>query len=126
MNEVAKEWVDKAESDFDAADLTLHGKETPIVMRFAFTLNNVQRSISRHSCRSIAFDLKGGMSLIPLLELCSSLDDEFEVLREPLHSLERYAVLIRYPGLTIPAEMAEKAFRSTTLVRDFMRRKLEE
>jgi len=36
MNEIAKEWVDKAESDFDAAELTLRGGETPIIDAVCF------------------------------------------------------------------------------------------
>jgi hypothetical protein len=51
-------------------------------------------------------------------------DREFESLRELLQSLEQYAVLIRYPGLIIPAEMAEQAFESTTRIREYMRGKL--
>ena len=30
MNEVAKEWVDKAEDDFSSADLLLHAGEAPL------------------------------------------------------------------------------------------------
>ena len=36
MNEIAKEWVDKAESDFDVADLTLQGREAPIIDAVCF------------------------------------------------------------------------------------------
>ena len=36
MNEVTREWVDKAESDFDTADLTLHGREAPIIDAVCF------------------------------------------------------------------------------------------
>jgi hypothetical protein len=46
-----------------------------------------------------------------LLDLCVTLDGEFETLRDTLQSLEHYAVLIRYPGLIVPVEMAEQHFQ---------------
>ena len=59
-----------------------------------------------------------------LLDLCVPLDGEFETLRDTLQSLEHYAVLIRYPGLIVPVEMAEQAFSAAERVRKFIRRKM--
>jgi len=62
--------------------------------------------------------------LAPLLDLCLAVDKGLEVLRDDLASLEHYAVLIRYPGVNVPSEMAEQAFTATERVRTFVRRKM--
>jgi len=47
MNELTKEWVDKAEADFYSADLLLHAGEYPSQNLPAFTVSSVQKNISR-------------------------------------------------------------------------------
>lgn len=124
MNELTHEWVFKAESDFDAADLTLHGREVPIVDAVCFHSQQCAEKYLKAFLQEHGVRFERRHELIPLLELCLSLDAEFEVLRSALQSLEQYAVLIRYPGLTVPAEMAEQAFQSAEIVRAFVRKKL--
>jgi|RifCSP19_3_1023858.scaffolds.fasta_scaffold92750_2 hypothetical protein len=57
--------------------------------------------------------------------LCLRLDEDFESIRTYLQSLEHYAVTIRYPGIRIPFELGEEAFKVSSLVRDFVRKKLK-
>jgi|GEM_PF-3652631 len=45
MNEVTKEWVDKAENDFDAADLTCTAGKRRSSTLSAFIPNNAPKSI---------------------------------------------------------------------------------
>lgn len=124
MNEIAKEWVDKAESDYDAAELTLHGREAPIVDAVCFHSQQCAEKYLKAYLQEHLIRFERRHELIPLLELCLIVDREFETLRESLQSLEQYAVLIRYPGLIVPTEMAEKAFESTNRIREYVREKL--
>lgn len=124
MNEIAKEWVDKAESDFDTADLTLRGREAPIIDAVCFHSQQCAEKYLKAFLQEHRVRFERRHELISLLELCLTLDKDFESLRESLQSLEQYAVLIRYPGLTVPAEMAEQAFESASNIRDFLRDKL--
>ena len=124
MNEIAKEWVDKAESDFDTADLTLRGREAPIIDAVCFHSQQCAEKYLKAFLQEHRVRFERRHELISLLELCLTLDKDFESLRESLQSLEQYAVLIRYPGLTVPAEMAEQAFESASNIRDFLREKL--
>jgi hypothetical protein len=39
--------------------------------------------------------------------------------------LDRYAVVVRYPGVLIKAETAESALKAAAATRKFMRRKLK-
>ena len=59
---------------------------------------------------------------MPLLAMSVSLDEEFQFLKDGLQELDRYAVVVRYPGVVIKAETALKA---AAAIRKFMRRKLK-
>lgn len=124
MNEIAKEWVEKAENDYDAAELTLNGREAPIIDAVCFHPQQCAEKYLKAYLQDHLVRFERRHELIPLLELCLILDTEFETLRESLQSLEQYAVLIRYPGLIVPADMAEQAFRSASRIREYMRGKL--
>ena len=62
--------------------------------------------------------------LISLLKLCSPLDSEFKKLKRDLEKTNRYAVVVRYPGVIIKVNTAEAAFTSAKRVRSFVRAKL--
>ncbi len=124
MNEVTREWVDKAESDFDTADLTLHGREAPIIDAVCFHSQQCAEKYLKAFLQEHRVRFERRHELIVLLDICVPLDKEFESLRGPLQSLERYAVLIRYPGLIVPTEMAKQAFSAAERVRKFVRNKL--
>jgi len=121
MNEIAREWVDKAEGDFEAADLTLHAREVPIIDAVCFHSQQCAEKYLKAFLQEHRIRFERRHELIPLLELCLALDKSFE----SLQSLEQYGVLIRHPGLTVPAETAEQAFESANQIRDFIREKLE-
>ena len=61
---------------------------------------------------------------MPLLDLCISLDKEFENLRFGLRQLESFSVAVRYPGATVSTQMAEQALVFATQARKFIRTKL--
>ena len=59
------------------------------------------------------------------MELCLSADGSFEKIRDNLRRLENYGVIIRYPGLTVPLEMAREAYKNASNMRKFIRKKLK-
>jgi len=70
-------------------------------------------------------DFPRNHDLIHLLELCLTVDDSFEEIRDNLRRLKNYGVIIRYPGFTVPLEMAHEAFENASQVRKFVRKKLK-
>jgi len=90
MNELTREWIDKAELDFTSADLLLHAGETPLSDPACF---HCQQCAEKY--------LKGY-----------------------LQELDRYAVIVRYPGIIIKAETAELALKAVEQARRFTRLKL--
>jgi len=63
-------------------------------------------------------------NLMPLLDLCLPLDNNFEILRSDLRQLESYSVAVRYPGVNVSTEIAEQALETAKRVRKFIRGKL--
>ena len=57
--------------------------------------------------------------------MCVSLEEDFLSLKEGLQELDRYAVVVRYPGVIIKAETAESALEAAAAIRKFIRRKLK-
>ena len=62
--------------------------------------------------------------LIELLELCLLRDGTFELQRDLLKDLARYAVQFRYPGEMATKEDARAALQVVKTVRAFIRSKL--
>ena len=69
-------------------------------------------------------EFKRKHDLLPLLKLCIPLDRDFQTIKKDLASLNRYAVIVRYPGIRIDVETAEAALQMAGRVQKFVRKKL--
>src|SRR5438093_8565083 len=107
MNGDTKEWVEKAEGDFEGA-IQLSKKRsirTAHLLCFA-----CQQSAEKYLKaflveRNVRFSKTHDLE-IALLPLCMKVDEEFQVLRNYLKKLDPYAVEFRYPGEPIePSEV---------------------
>lgn len=126
MREVTSEWVSKAEGDFRSAQALLFQIEIPEIDTACFHCQQCAEKYVKAYLTEQDVDFPRNHDLQRLLELCLSLDDSFEKLRAPLRRLENYSVVIRYPGLTVPLEMAHEAHKNASKVRNFIRKKLGE
>ncbi|HJZ11106.1 MAG TPA: HEPN domain-containing protein [Acidobacteriota bacterium] len=125
MNELTKEWVDKAEQDFYSADLLLHAGEVPIPDTASFHCQQCAEKYLKAYLQEHMVEFERRHDLMPLLKLCASLDQDFQKIRIELKELDRYAIIVRYPGVTIKAKTAKAAFDAAKRVRGFVRRKLK-
>lgn len=125
MNELTREWVEKAEQDFSSADLLLHAGEAPIPDTASFHCQQCAEKYLKAYLQEHSVEFEWRHDLMPLLELCLSLDGEFEKLKSDLRELDRYAVIVRYPGVTIDAKTATAAFAAAKRVRGFLLKKLK-
>jgi HEPN domain-containing protein len=125
MNELTKEWVDKAEADYYSADLLLHAGEYPLSEPACFHCQQCAEKYLKAYLQDNQANFERKHDLMPLLALCVSLDEDFQFLKEGLQELDRYAVVVRYPGVMIKVETAESALKTTENVRQFVRRKLK-
>ncbi|MFZ5881277.1 MAG: HEPN domain-containing protein [Chloroflexota bacterium] len=99
MNELTREWLDKAETDFDSADLLLHAGEVPLPDTAAFHCQQCAEKYLKAFLQEHQVGFERKHDLMPLLSLCVSLYAEFQGLKEDVQELDRYAVAVRYPGV---------------------------
>lgn len=124
MNEIAAEWVFKAEEDFNSADALLHTVEVPMAGTASFHCQQCAEKYLKAYLQEHEVRFERKHELLPLVELCAGLDADFAGLRDDLARLDGYAVAVRYPGINLSVELAEAAFDTAKRVREFIRRKL--
>jgi len=124
MKEKTAEWIAKAETDFSAARFLLEHDKEHIVDAVCF---HCQQCVEKYlkgflDEHNIAFPKEH--PLVPLIQLTSTTDPDFETLGQDAERLENYAVAIRCPGASATRREAEDALAAATRVRAFVRRKL--
>ena len=124
MNELTKEWVDKAEEDFDSADLLLHAGDVPLSSPACFHCQQCAEKYLKAFLTDHLIRFERTHILTDLLGLCLPVDKDFGEIANDLSSLEGYAVAIRYPGAIVSVELAEDSFKTAKRIRKFVRSKL--
>lgn len=125
MREITSEWVFKAEDDYRSAEALLYEIEIPVIDTACFHCQQCAEKYLKAYLTEHEIDFPRHHDLIRLLGLCLDLDESFETIRDHLRRLEHYGVVIRYPGLTVPLEMAHEAYENASRVREFVRKKLK-
>lgn len=119
-----KEWLDKANEDFEAAIDISRRKKKPLPDVVCF-----------HSQQSAEKYLKAYLTqkrirfpkihdLVALKNLCLKTDTTFELLHSDVVVLGRYAVTFRYPGEEATKHQAKTALACAKNIRDFIREKI--
>ena len=124
MREITEEWIFKAENDYRSAEALLYVVEIPIVDTACFHCQQCAEKYVKAYLEEHEVDFPRNHNLMQLLDSCIQLDESFETIRRPLQSLEQYAVAIRYPGLRVPLDLGKKAYKTSTRIRKFVRKKL--
>lgn len=124
MKEVTAEWARKAENDFDVAHLAMEREDAPIVDAVCFHSQQCAEKYLKAFLQEQQVRFPYTHRLMPLLDLCLSVNGEFESMRQDLDRLDGYAVATRYPGSEATLEMAEAALAAATRVREFVRTEL--
>ncbi|MEK7850923.1 MAG: HEPN domain-containing protein [Deltaproteobacteria bacterium] len=120
MNELTKEWVEKAEGDFNTALREYRARKAPNYDAACF---HAQQCIEKHMkarLQNAGIPFGKTHDLIPLLELCIPIEPLWEAFRTSLIILNRYAVDFRYPGESATREEAKEAVSLMQLLRDAM------
>ena len=124
MKEITEEWVIKAESDYDQANLAMYAVEAPLCDGVCFHCQQCAEKYLKAFLTENLVEFPRTHPLIPLLDQCLPFDPAFSDLHSDVASLESYAVGVRYPGVKITDEMAEAALAATTRIRAFVRKEL--
>jgi len=124
MRALTKEWVDKAEGDFHTASREARARKTPNYDAVCFHCQQCAEKYLKAYLQEQGHRFKRIHDLIELLELCLLYDGTFELQRDLLKDLTKYAVEFRYPGELAIRDDARAALKAMKVVRAFMRQKL--
>ena len=125
MNELTAEWIAKAEGDYATAGRELRARRRPNYDAVCFHAQQTAEKYLKAFLQEKGVVFPKTHSLIELLQLVVPYDASFELQRDLLIRLERYAVRYRYPGESADQDEARAAFKSAQAVRKFIRQRLE-
>ncbi|MEK6544455.1 MAG: HEPN domain-containing protein [Elusimicrobiota bacterium] len=123
MSGLVKEWIKKAEEDYEAACALARkrGKATPDVVCFC-----AQQCAEKYFKAYLVFKrlkVPKTHDLMELLTIVACNDSSFELIHDLLERLNSYAVEFRYPGEDATKGEARAAVKAITEVRHFFRSK---
>ena len=124
MNELTAEWVAKAEGDFATAGRELRARRLPNYDAVCFHAQQIAEKLLKAFLQEHGSAFPKTHNLIALVELCLPIDGSFEVQRDALIWLDRYAVQFRYPGESAERDEARRAYNLATQFRTFVTDKL--
>ncbi len=124
MNELTAEWIAKAEGDYATAGRELRARRHPNYDAVCFHAQQAVEKYLKAFLQEEGADFPKTHNLIELLQLVVPLDASFELQRDLLIRLERYAVRYRYPGESADQDEARSAFNAARAVRRFIRQRL--
>ncbi|MGQ9628388.1 MAG: HEPN domain-containing protein [Anaerolineae bacterium] len=124
MKELTAEWVEKAEGDYVTTKRELRARLRPNYDAACFHAQQTAEKYLKAFLQERGVVFPKTHNLIELLGLCLTVDASFELQRDLLVRLDRYAVRYRYPGESADKDEARAAFRAVKIVRAFVREKL--
>jgi len=124
MRVLTQEWVDKAEGDFHTASREARVRKAPNYDAVCFHCQQCAEKYLKAYLQEQGQRFSRVHDLIELLELCLPYDGTFELQRDLLKDLTKYAVEFRYPGELATKEEALTVVKAMRVVRAFVRQKL--
>jgi HEPN domain-containing protein len=124
MNDIVREWVEKAEGDFQTAEREMRARKAPNYDAVCFHAQQCAEKYLKAFLIHRQIPFRPIHDLEVLLELITPISADFEFIRDLLLLLNDYAVDIRYPSEFATKDEARAAVKAMRTVRAFMRQKL--
>ncbi|MCG3120034.1 MAG: hypothetical protein ALAOOOJD_02611 [bacterium] len=124
MHALTKEWVEKAEGDFNTDCRENRVRKTPNYDAVCFHCQQCVEKYLKAYLQEQGQRFRKIHDLIELLELCLLFDGTFELYRQLLKDLKKYAVEFRYPGELAIKDDARITIQSMKAMRAFVRERL--
>jgi HEPN domain-containing protein len=125
MRALTLEWVEKAEGDYNTATREYRARKSPNYDAVCFHCQQCAEKYLKALLQEREKYFPLTHKLITLLELCLEDLPDIELHRETLKTLDRYAVIFRYPGENAIKSDARSAIKSLRDFRLFARTQLE-
>lgn len=126
MNDLTREWIEKAEGDFATSGREIRARKQPNYDAACFHAQQSAEKYLKAVLQENEVPIPRTHNLIDLLELCLPYDETLAFQRDLLVVLDRYAVLYRYPGESADKEEARRVYRTISSLRDFMRTRFDQ
>jgi len=117
MKPITKEWIEKAEGDWNTAQRELRTRRSPNYDAACFHAQQCAEKYLKARLQEAEVYFEKKHNLITLLDLALPLEPLWEALRPALRVLNAYAVEFRYPGESSTQERAKKAVALCRMVR---------
>lgn len=124
MNELAAEWVDKAEGDFRTAEREVRVRNAPSYDVVCFHAQQCAEKYLKAFLVQRQINFRPIHDLEVLLGLAIPASPDLEAIRDRFLLLNDYAVDIRYPGESATKEEAQAAVKAMRIARSLVRSKL--
>ena len=124
MNQVIKEWIAKAETDYKTAAVLLKASDTEFYDPVCFHCQQSAEKFLKAFLTSIKISFPKNHDLSELLNLALPYQPDLEFVSEELQFLNRFSVTIRYPGDHATKEETNTAVKAIKIARKVLREKL--
>lgn len=117
MKPSTREWIDKAEGDFAAAQILYRARKRPNYDAACFHAQQCAEKYLKARLEEAGLTIPKTHNLYALLTLVLPLEPGWNVLAADLNALNSYAVAYRYPGISATRVDARIAVRRCLNVR---------
>lgn len=124
MNPITKEWISKAEGDFNSAKRELRARKNPNYDASCFHAQQCIEKYLKARLTEIKIIFPKTHDLTFLTGLLAQTEPLLAALENQIRMLNDYAVEFRYPGETADKETAKKAFNICNHLREVIRQGL--
>lgn len=122
MKDSTREWVDKAEADFNSAGRELRARKYPNFDAACFFAQQSVEKYFKARLVEAAMMFPKTHDLDVLLDLIVPLEPLWEAFRSGVSDLTSFAVAFRYPGESATKDMARLAVANARQIREQIRR----
>lgn len=124
MKRPTKEWVDKAEADFQSVQRELRARKLPNLDGACFHAQQCVEKYLKARLQDAGIPFPKTHDLTLLLDLIKPLEPLWQIYRPGMDRLNVYAIQFRYPGRTADRPMAKEALQICRKMRVVIRESL--
>ncbi len=122
MKPITREWIDKAEADWNSAGLLFRSRKHPDYDGACFHAQQCAEKYLKARLVEAGIHFSKTHNLIALHGLALAVEPSWTLLQQHLRALNVYAIDYRYPGSTAPKADARESIKNCREVRRLVRK----
>jgi HEPN domain-containing protein len=124
MKRLTRQWVDKADADFQTVQRELRARKFPNYDGACFRAQQCVEKYLKARLQEAGISFSKTHDLTQLLDQTKHVEPLWQIFRSGCNQLKVFAVQFRYPGRTADREMAKQALRLCRQMRETIRASL--